>query len=182
MSAFKDELRGFGCPMTAEELARLKDMRKARRKPPLDSSPAVRFLLYGKAKEGYWTFEHFRLQVDDILDMYECLYPGAQVHGRRARPMSTRLAHRHLRRCARRHRARYSHSPVCALDTGGDRGRLVVGALGTPGWRAQYQHDEHQERRHAVGAAPVQDDGELPQTRGAAEARRVPRGRPAAQV
>ena len=39
----------------------------------------MRFLTYGKNKDGYWTYEHFAEQTADILDMYEALYPGAQV-------------------------------------------------------------------------------------------------------
>lgn len=78
VSGFKDELRGFGHPLTKEELAALNRFRKARGKEPLTSSPAVRFLSYGKHKDG-WTYEHFAAQVEDILDMYETIYPNAQV-------------------------------------------------------------------------------------------------------
>ena len=39
----------------------------------------MRFLTYGKNKDGYWTYEHFAEQTADILDMYEALYPDAQV-------------------------------------------------------------------------------------------------------
>lgn len=79
VSGFKDELRGFGHPMTAEELTLLNKVRKARGRTPLTSSPAVRFLSYGKNKDGYWTYEHFAQQVEDVLDLYETLYPNAQV-------------------------------------------------------------------------------------------------------
>ena len=41
--------------------------------------PQVRFLTYGKQKDGYWTYDHFAEQTSDILDMYEYLYPNAQV-------------------------------------------------------------------------------------------------------
>ena len=79
VSGFKDELRGFGHPLTTEELGIVNAYRKARGKPPLSGSPAVRFLTYGKHKDGYWTYEHFAEQAADILDMYEALYPGTQV-------------------------------------------------------------------------------------------------------
>lgn len=79
VSGFKDELRGFGHPLTHDELQILNAFRKARGRKALSTSPAVRFLSYGKNKEGYWTYEHFREQVEDILDMYESLYPNAQV-------------------------------------------------------------------------------------------------------
>lgn len=79
VSGWKDELRGFGHPLSEEELSLLNNFRKARGREPLTSSPAVRFLSYGKNKDGYWTYEHFSQQVVDMLDLYECLYPNAQV-------------------------------------------------------------------------------------------------------
>ena len=79
VSGFKDELRGFGHPLTPAELAIVNAYRAEHGKPKLDGSPAVRFLTYGKSKDGYWTFEHFEKQTSDILDMYEALYPGAQI-------------------------------------------------------------------------------------------------------
>lgn len=79
VSGFKDELRGFGHPISQEELSMLNAFRKARGREPLTTSPSVRFLSYGKSKDGYWTYEHFSEQVEDVLDMYECLYPNAQV-------------------------------------------------------------------------------------------------------
>ena len=79
VSGFKDEIRGFGHPMTPEELAAVNAFRDLNGRPPLIGSPAVRFLSYGKNKDGYWTYEHFASQVVDILDMYEALYPGVQI-------------------------------------------------------------------------------------------------------
>lgn len=79
VSGFKDEIRGFGHPLSQEELALLNAFRKARGREPLESSPAVRFLTYGKSKDGYWKYENFAEQVVDVLDMYEALYPNAQV-------------------------------------------------------------------------------------------------------
>lgn len=79
VSGFKDELHGFGHPLSKEELVLLNAFHKARGRAPLETSPAVRFLTYGKNKDGYWTYEHFAQQVVDILDMYEALYPTAQV-------------------------------------------------------------------------------------------------------
>lgn len=79
VSGFKDELRGFGHPLNAEELSLMNAFRKARGRAPLSTSPAVRFLSYGKNKDGYWKYEQFSEQVVDMLDMYESLYPAAQV-------------------------------------------------------------------------------------------------------
>ena len=79
VSGFKDEIRGFGHPMTPEELAAVNAFRDLNGRPPLIGSPAVRFLSYGKNKDGYWTYEHFASQVVDILDMYEALYPSGRA-------------------------------------------------------------------------------------------------------
>lgn len=79
VSGFKDEIRGFGHPLVAEELALLNTFRRVRGREALTASPAVRFLSYGKNKDGYWTYEQFAEQVVDLLDMYESLYPTAQV-------------------------------------------------------------------------------------------------------
>ena len=54
---------GFGFPMTASELERVNTFRHGRGRPPLDCSPGVRFLNYGKGKEGYWDYEMFAKQV-----------------------------------------------------------------------------------------------------------------------
>jgi hypothetical protein len=35
-------------------------------KGPLKGSPGVRFLDYGKIKEGYWNYDLFRQQVEDL--------------------------------------------------------------------------------------------------------------------
>lgn len=79
VSGFKDELRGFGHPLTPAELVTLNAFRKARGRPPLTTSPCVRFLSYGKNKDGYWNYDQFADQVTDVLDLYESLYPSAQV-------------------------------------------------------------------------------------------------------
>ncbi|KAL1530848.1 hypothetical protein AB1Y20_001743 [Prymnesium parvum] len=62
VSGFKDELRGFGHPLTEDELLVVNCYREALGKQPLKGSPGVRFLQYGKNKEGYWTFDHFAEQ------------------------------------------------------------------------------------------------------------------------
>lgn len=79
ISGFKDEIRGFGHPLSRAELASLNAFRKARGRDALTASPCVRFLSYGKNKDGYWRYEHFAEQVTDVLDMYESVYPNAQV-------------------------------------------------------------------------------------------------------
>eukprot|EP00957_Ditylum_brightwellii_P150903 11490521-Ditylum_brightwellii.AAC.1 len=41
-------------------------------KPPLVSDPFINFFEYGNAdgKEGYWSYDHTVLQVEDVLDMF----------------------------------------------------------------------------------------------------------------
>ena len=59
VSGFKCEWRGFGLPLTSAELAKANALRAAHGKTALEGSPGVRFLDYGKAREGYWTHELF---------------------------------------------------------------------------------------------------------------------------
>jgi len=83
VSGFVDEQRGFGCPGTAEELERVNAARDELygpgTKPKLEASPGVRFLEYGKNKDGYWTAADMAKQLEDMIDYYECLYPGWQL-------------------------------------------------------------------------------------------------------
>lgn len=93
VSGFKDEIRGFGHPLSQDELKLVNAFRKARRRAPLTSSPCVRFLSYGKNKDGYWTYDHFSEQVQDVLDMYEALYPNAQVLSMELHGMIQSISH-----------------------------------------------------------------------------------------
>jgi hypothetical protein len=79
VSAVQDEVRGFGFPMTEEELARVNAFRKDAGRPELKESPGKRFLKYGKNKEGYWDYDMFATQVVALLDCIEVLYPGHQI-------------------------------------------------------------------------------------------------------
>ena len=54
VSAFQDEKRGFGLPLTADELARVNEKRKVAGRAPLETTPGLRFLFPGKNREGYW--------------------------------------------------------------------------------------------------------------------------------
>jgi hypothetical protein len=81
VSGVVDEVRGFGFPMTSEEIERVNQWRTQRyggSKANLLGSPGVRFLDYGKNKEGYWNYEMFNEQVEDLTDCVECLYPDFQ--------------------------------------------------------------------------------------------------------
>ena len=79
VSAVQDEVRGFGFPMTEEELELVNAFRKDARRPELKESPGKRFLKYGKNKEGYWDYDMFADQVAALLDCIEVLYPDHQI-------------------------------------------------------------------------------------------------------
>jgi hypothetical protein len=66
--------------MTAEEIQKVNAWREAKygEPRPLDASPGVRFLDYGKNKEGYWTAADIPKQTEDLLDALECLHPDWQ--------------------------------------------------------------------------------------------------------
>ena len=78
-SGHQDELRGFGFRMSAAELKKVNAWRNERKRPPLESSPGLQFMQYGKNKEGYWDAEMFGKQIDRILDCFDCLHPDWQL-------------------------------------------------------------------------------------------------------
>ena len=91
VSAFVDSARGFGLPMTDDELAAINASRTARdpQAEPLTESPGLRYLKYGKmttaagttsGKEGSWDNEKMVQQTIDYMDAAEVLYPGHQIH------------------------------------------------------------------------------------------------------
>ena len=53
--------------------------RELRGRPPLKCSPGLRFLSYGKNKEGYWDYEMFEEQTIDFMDAVEALHPDWQL-------------------------------------------------------------------------------------------------------
>ena len=54
-------------------------LRGKRSRPALDCSPGVRFLNYGKGRDGYWDYEMFKQQVVDFIDAFETLHPDWQL-------------------------------------------------------------------------------------------------------
>ena len=78
-SGFQDELRGCCWRVSKSELGAINAFRAERHRPPLDCSPGLRFLVYGKNKEGYWNAEQFIVQVNDVMDAMEALHPGNQL-------------------------------------------------------------------------------------------------------
>jgi hypothetical protein len=85
VSAVQDKVRGFQFPMTEDELRRVNAFRATgacrseNERTPLTESPGLRFLKYGKNKEGYWDYDMFAAQVAELLDCIEALYPGHQI-------------------------------------------------------------------------------------------------------
>ena len=79
VSAFQDEIRGFGFPMTDTELARVNLFRASVGRPALETSPGMRFLNPGKNRDGYWTFKEFEEQTVDVMDCFDVLYPDLQL-------------------------------------------------------------------------------------------------------
>ena len=100
-SALQDSVRGFGMPLTQEELQgfnawrRDQDLQAGRdERPPLDESPCLRFLVYGKesttdakgkekktGKQGSWNGDKMCKQIEDVLDLFDFLpeYKGKQL-------------------------------------------------------------------------------------------------------
>jgi hypothetical protein len=90
LSAFQGRDIGFGRPLTPEELARVnaeragKDyfseeaamaLNKTKAKPPLTSTPFVRYIHVGVNNDGYWNSMHMALQLEDVVDCLKVLYP-----------------------------------------------------------------------------------------------------------
>ena len=79
ISAFQDEYRGFGLVLSEEELAMVNNFRRTKSRPPLESSPGSRFLLYRKHRDGSWGYDEFAQQVVDVMDCRDALYPEHQL-------------------------------------------------------------------------------------------------------
>mmetsp|Transcript_46989 Transcript_46989/g.123819 ORF Transcript_46989/g.123819 Transcript_46989/m.123819 type:complete len:759 (+) Transcript_46989:1223-3499(+) len=79
LSGTQSELRGTGFPLTAAELETVNAFRERRGRPPLDCSPGMRFLDFGKNKDGYWDYDKFLQQVIDYIDAFEALHPDWQL-------------------------------------------------------------------------------------------------------
>jgi hypothetical protein len=76
------ERRGFGFPMTREEVKRINEARRGTNLPLItdDESPGlVLFFQYGKSKEGYWDGLKFQEQCVQFVNAVEVLYPTMQI-------------------------------------------------------------------------------------------------------
>jgi hypothetical protein len=78
-SAFQDSFRGFGLPMTAAELKIANEKRAGLGRSALEQSPGLLFFRYGKNRDNYWDFEHFKAQSIDYMDCVEVLYKHYQM-------------------------------------------------------------------------------------------------------
>ena len=88
VSAIVDEWRGFGLPMSIDEVNLVNRVREEaataagvphRKLIEAGQSPGLLFFNYGKGKEGYWDGVKFQEQCIDFMDVIEILYPGMQI-------------------------------------------------------------------------------------------------------
>jgi hypothetical protein len=85
---------GFGLDLSVEQLAKVNEMRQNKKygdkeaaiyllgsadKKDLLSSPFVRYLEYGKGKDGYWSYNHMALQLEDCTDTFKVLFPAFDI-------------------------------------------------------------------------------------------------------
>ena len=77
-SAFTSEQLGFGMPLTPEQLDKVNSWRASQLGPnpsdetkerykPLTESPALRFLKYGKNRDGWWNYDQMAQQCTGIF-------------------------------------------------------------------------------------------------------------------
>lgn len=79
VSAFQDEIRGFGLRLSAVELKRVNAYRRGLGRKALTTTPGTRFIAFGENKGGCWKFEQFERQVIDVMDVLEALFPKMQI-------------------------------------------------------------------------------------------------------
>ncbi|CAM9526820.1 unnamed protein product, partial [Ectocarpus sp. 13 AM-2016] len=79
VAGFQDERLGFGLPISNADLAPVNAKRKGKGKKTLTRSPGLRFLEYGKGKDGYWGYDQFEDQVEDVIDVLEAIDPDMQI-------------------------------------------------------------------------------------------------------
>lgn len=90
VSAVFDEWRGFGLPLTLEEITLINTTFDARalaadtpppKKLKVGESPGPIFFQYGngKGKQGYWDGLKFQDQCNDFMDVVEIVHPDMQI-------------------------------------------------------------------------------------------------------
>ena len=90
ISAFQSREFGFGLDTTESDLSEVNrrrqgvkyrdiqaaiDTRKTEYKEPLTTSPFIREFEYGQNADGYWTYQHMVLQLEDCVDILNVKYP-----------------------------------------------------------------------------------------------------------
>lgn len=90
VSAFVSREFEFGMEISEEELVKVNEVRTGKKytdseaatylrgsdlKMPLIETPFVRYLNYGSGKDGYWTYRHMVLQIEDCVDCLNILLP-----------------------------------------------------------------------------------------------------------
>lgn len=79
LSSFFCSRRGFGFPMTPDELVSVNAYRAVQGREPLLSSPGNINFKYGKNADGYWDAAKFAVQCVNMLDCLLVLYPNEQI-------------------------------------------------------------------------------------------------------
>ncbi|CAM9852217.1 unnamed protein product [Sphacelaria rigidula] len=79
VSAFQDETRGFGLPLSQDELDRVTKFREERGRSALKRTPGTRHLVFGKDKGGSWDFDRFEKQFVDVMDVLEVIEKDKQI-------------------------------------------------------------------------------------------------------
>ena len=92
VSAMQSYEFGFGLELSADELAQVNAVRLGEHycdtaaaieltgtslKPPLKSSPFVMYFELGKAKSGYWGYNHMQSQLEDCVDVLRVVCKGS---------------------------------------------------------------------------------------------------------
>ena len=92
VSGFQSREFGLGNKqaLTEEVLKRINEKRQGKKykskddanllfnselKPPLEDDPTLRFFRSGRNCDGFWTSSHMKIQVEDIIDVLQELYP-----------------------------------------------------------------------------------------------------------
>jgi hypothetical protein len=87
LSAFQSREFGFGLPVSNEDLAIVNEKRvgckyvdetaaiKTKKGPDGFKKPLSKEFEYGSNSEGYWTYQHMVIQLEDCVDVLQVLYP-----------------------------------------------------------------------------------------------------------
>jgi hypothetical protein len=94
ISAFQSRALGFGVQINEHELTLVNPYRNGKdycdpkaaiklrgssKKQALTKSPFVREFEYGQNNDGYWSYKHMVLQIEDCIDVLKVLFPNFDV-------------------------------------------------------------------------------------------------------